>query len=317
MPQSRGVDTAYVEEQHDKLNLRFYFSRKYTDFLVGKSEQTPSLRYLPNSGLNMGLGVTHQNFTLNIAVPFGFLNPERKTDWPPYLDLQVHVYPTYWIIDLFGQFYNGFTVSDYPDGGESYLREDMKLRKVGFNANYLFSGDKISFAAAMLQSAIQKRSAWSPMVGFEAYRVMVKGDSLLLPSNEFVTGNFERADYIQFGPNAGLVGTLVFGKGFFLTGAASTNLGIGYSRFDRDSETKLWKVLPTYTLRGFAGYNAEKFSVNFNYVYKQLNLGNQFDFNQSANTGNYRINVIYKLNVSPKFQRTYAKFNPLRILSKK
>lgn len=312
--QKEKMDTSYVFSQTDKLLTRFYFSKKYTDFVINNPSTDRKLRYMPNSGLNVGLGATYQKFTLNIAVPLGFLNPDRQKDFPSSLDFQAHFYPTHWIIDLFGQFYNGYTISDFSGKDVSYLREDMKVRKLGFLASYVFNGQRVSIDAAMHNSSIQKRSAFSPLIGFEAYNVRAEGDSVIFPVEENYPNNFKKADYLHFGPNAGLVGTLVFGKGFFLTGALIGNLGAGYSRWDEDKGTITWQVIPGYSARGYAGFNNRKFSVNVNYVYKHLNLANQFDWDQSVNTGNYRLNFVYKFEVSDRFKKTFSKYNPLNLL---
>jgi hypothetical protein len=264
----------------------------------------------------MGVGVSFQKFTLNIAVPVSFLNPNRQEEWPMFLDLQAHMYPNKWIIDIFAQFYNGHFIRDFQNSGEDYLRRDIKAVKLGLSASYLLNGEKVSFEAAFHQTAIQKKSAFSPMVGFEAYRVRISGDSLVVPDELQIPGNYSRADFYQIGPSAGLVGTLVFGKGFFLTGAASGNLGLGFSKADQDKETRQVNLMAGYFLRGFAGYNGERFSINGSYVHKQLNLAKQQDVIQSANTGNYRINLIYKINPGPKFTKTYTKFNPKNILKR-
>jgi hypothetical protein len=311
--QSRGIDTTYIEEQPEKVILRAYVSRKYTE--LNYKDQFGV--YEPNSGLNLGVGFTFQKFTLNLAAPLSFLNPDRQEEWPAFLDLQSHIYPTNWIIDLFGQFYTGYIAKDYYATGEDYLRRDIRTVKLGISASYLLNGEKMSFEAAFHQTAIQKKSAISPMVGFEAYRVRIKGDDLILPEeNGAIPGNYSRGDFYQVGPSAGLAGTLVLGKGFFLTGAASGNLGLGFSKLDQDKDTRKVEVMTGYFLRGFAGYNGNRFSINGSYVYKHLDLNKQEDISQSANTGNYRINLVYKITPSKKFTDTYSRFNIVRFLDK-
>lgn len=312
-------DTSYVDMQPEKFLIRLYTSKKYTDLRVAVPGEGKDYRFMPNSGLNLGLGFTYQKFTLNVAGPFGFMNKSRYEDWPIYLDLQVHAYPKKLIIDFLGQFYNGYSIaSEYlSNTSEDYPREDMKLRTVGLNVNYLFNGEKLSLEAAFNQSHIQKRSAFSPFVGFEAYGGSVKGDSLLIPSSEMIglSSNFQKSSYFLAGPNAGLAGTLVFGRGFFLTGVASANLSLGYSDWENQNVTKKWGVVPTYFLRGFFGYNNDRFSINMNYVYKNSNLIKEEFFDNSINTGNYRVNLIYKINVGDKFKKGFQKVNPIRILS--
>lgn len=310
--QTKGIDTSYIEESPQTMALRFYVSRKYTDLDFGSQVG----RYEPNSGLNMGVGVSFQKFTLNVAVPFSIMNPNREKDWPSFLDLQSHIYPNKWIIDVFGQFYLGYYIRDFQDSGEDYFRKDIRAVKLGASASYVFNGDKISFEAAFHQTAIQKKSAFSPMLGFEAYRVRISGDSLIIPDALQIPGNYSRADFYQVGPSVGLAGTLVFGNGFFLTSAASGNVGFGFSKADQDKETRKVDLMTGYFLRGFAGYNGGRISINGSYLHKQLNLVKQQDISQSANTGNYRINLIYKINPGPKFTKTYTKVNPKNILQR-
>ncbi len=312
-------DTTYIEAHPEQINLRLYLSRKFTNLVVDVPDEKRRYVYQPNSGLNLGIGFTFQNFTLNMAFPVGFLNPNRYEDWPRFLDLQAHVYPRRMIIDFFGQFYQGYSIQKglFKNPSEDYQREDMKLTSIGLNFNYLFRGERISLAASYNQSAIQKKSAFSPFVGFEAYKGSMKGDSLLLPSYENPDAlNFKRSSYFQFGPNSGLAATLVFGKGFFVTLVGSVNLSIGYGEWENTFEIRRWSTIPTYFVRGFVGYNNRKFSVNANAVYKNLNLMKVGPFEQAVNTGNIRFNIIYKLNAGPKLDKNFKKVNPLRLIRK-
>jgi hypothetical protein len=312
-------DTTYIESHPEQINLRLYLSHKFTNFVVRVPEENRRYVYQPNSGLNLGVGFTYQNFTLNLAFPVGFLNPNRYKDWPRFLDLQSHIYSRKMIIDLFGQFYGGYSIQQkyLKNSTVDYLREDMRLNSVGINFNYLFKGERISIAASFNQSAIQKKSAFSPFVGFEVYGGGMKGDSLLLPSSENLDIlNFKRSSYFQFGPNTGAAATLVFGKGFFVTAVGSVNLSVGYGEWENTIEQKKWGAVPTYFIRGFVGYNNRKFSVNANAVYKNLNLINSGPFDQAVNTGNIRFNIIYKLDAGPKLEKGFRKVNPSRLLKK-
>lgn len=306
------IDSAYISYDEEVMVTRFYFSKKFTDFKIPEKE----VRYRPNTGLNAGLGFTYQKFTLNVAFPLSFLNPNREKDFPRFLDLQGHFYPVNWMVDFFGQFYSGYKIPDWQGSGNPYLRPDIGLLKVGIHVNYVFFGDRISINAAMHQSEIQKKSAISPLVGFEVYRARVSGDSLIIPEELAPDFNYSRADFMHLGPNVGVLGTLVFGKGFFVTGAFSGNLGAGHSWLDggngeRESD---WSILLGYHFRGYIGYNSSRFGFNLNYVYKNLNLNPIRELEQSADTGNYRFNFVYKIRPGEKFSKTFGKFNPTRIL---
>lgn len=306
------VDSTYIDYDEEVMVTRFYFSRKFTDFKIPEKE----VRYRPNSGLNTGIGFTYQRLTLNIAYPLLFINPNREKDFPSFFDLQGHFYPVNWMVDFFGQFYSGYKIPDWKGSGTSYLRPDIGLLKVGAHVNYVFFGDRISINAAMHQSEIQKKSAFSPLVGFEIYRARVSGDSLIIPQELTPDFNYSRADFLHLGPNLGFLGTVVFGKGFFATGAFSGNVGAGSSWLEGGNGRKEsdWSILLGYHFRGYIGYNGPKFGFNINYVYKNLNLNPIRQLEQSADTGNYRLNFVYKIRPGKKFAKTFGKFNPARII---
>src|SRR5580765_4574110 len=94
-------DTAYYETFPDKFAVRLFLSKKYVhlNFPSGRSAQ--DLEYKANPKLNLGVGVTIKNFSINLFNGFGFLNhkddPKGKTKG---FDLQIHVYPRKWSIDL-------------------------------------------------------------------------------------------------------------------------------------------------------------------------------------------------------------------------
>ncbi len=306
------IDSSYIELDHELLVARLYSSKKFTDFKIPENE----LRYRPNSGLNTGFGVSFQKFTLNIAGPLPIFNPNREKDFPRSLDLQGHFYPMKWIIDFFGQLYNGYKIPDWKESGQPYLRPDIELVKAGFHISHVFLGERISIAAAFNQTAIQKKSAISPLLGFEVYRAGISADSLVIPTELNPSFNYSKADFVHVGPNAGFLGTVVFGKGFFATAAFSGNIGLGNSwlRGNNNQIERDWGILLGYHFRGYIGYNGKNFGFNLNYVYKNLNLNPIRELEQSADTGNYRLNFVYKIRPGKNFQDRFRKFNPTRIL---
>ena len=304
-------DSSYVAEDPTVLVLRSYLSHKFTA-LYFPSE---NLTYQPNSGLNAGIGFTYQNLTLNLAFPPGFLNRNREADFPRFFDLQGHIYPKNWVIDFFGQFYKGYRIPNGIEDGVKYLRPDLDVLKVGIHANYIFKGDKISLPAAVHHSAIQKKSAVSPLLGFEFYRVQVGADSLILPSQLSPTVNYQSADFLHLGPNAGLIGTLVLGKGFFATGSLTGNLGLA-STWNSDAAAGNWKLGWGYHARAYIGYNGPRFGINVNYVYKTLALQPLENWIQEVQTGNYRLVLVYKIRPAQKFASSFAMYNPARIFLK-
>jgi hypothetical protein len=263
----------------------------------------------------MGMGFTFQKLTLNLAFPPGFFNRNREANFPRFFDLQGHFYPKNWVLDFFGQFYKGYRITDGIGKGAEYLRPDLDVLKIGLHANYILKGDEISLPAAVHHTGVQKKSAVSPVLGFEAYRVQLSADSLVLPTQLSIKQNFQQADFLQMGPNAGMIGTLVLGKGFFATGSFTGNLGV-VSNWNSDMTADNWNLGWGYHARAYIGYNGPRFGVNVNYVYKNLALQSLDNWTQEVQTGNYRFVLVYKIRPSQKFASSFTKYNPVRIFVK-
>jgi hypothetical protein len=306
----------YYEVFPTELTTRYYFSRKYTAWQVGDKTGGTTYRFEPNTTLNMGVGATYQNLTLNLAYGFDFLNPDLGQGDSKYLDLQAHMYPKKLVIDFFGQFYRCYHVANSAPFGSASDRftvlPDMRVRKLGASVQYLFNGDKLSLRAAFLQNEWQKKSAASALLGFEMYGGTAYNEGgMLLPSltNEQI-GRYDRSRFLEFGPNAGYVATLVIKRHFFLTGSVSTNLGVAYlSSFEGGQRETYWQVRPNLFARGFAGYNGRQWSVNINYVHNRVNLPSTKAYDNTIMTGNYRFNLVYRIAPGPKLGRSLGKLD--------
>ncbi len=312
------ADSLYYKDYPHLLTTRIYTSRKYTAFEVKHPDFPGKLNYTPTSTLNLGVGATYQDFTLNIAYGFGFMNPRREILETKYLDLQAHIYPKKFVIDLFGQFYNGYYLErQASQNGGPIIFPDMSVRKFGGNFQYLFNGDKISLKAAFLQSAWQQRSAGSLLAGFEIYGGSVQNPFPILPQGLYSGpfSDFNRLNFFQIGPNLGYVYTLVFFRRVFITGMASGNLSLGTQKIqDNIEEQGTWGLSSNMFLRGFVGYNSGRWSINANYVSNQVQLVKNSSFSNNLSTGNYRINFVYRFDVSPKLKSFLDQVHPKRFL---
>jgi len=305
---SQDADSTYYINFPRDLTTRIYTSRKFTSLLIKDKTTDRDFRFDPNSTFNLGVGLTYKGFTLNLAYGFNFLNPEIGKGPSKYFDFQTHLYPKYWVVDVFMQFYKGYHLADKAFVKESsngyYKFPDMRIQKVGANVQRLFNGDKISLRAAFLQTEWQKRSAGSLLAGMEIYGGGAFNPNGILP-NEFINPDrdFNEFRFFQFGPNAGYVHTFVIKKHFFITGSASTNLNLAYNTFEYpDQKSHSWGVNSNLFLRGYLGYNSEKWSINTNYVHNSVKLMGVEDFNNRFNTGNYRVNFVYRFAVGPKLK---------------
>ena len=93
-------DTSYYETFPDKLTTRVYLSQKFLKFAIPPSGKQTDIEYKANTKMNLGIGITYHNISANLFYGFAFLNKDTAKGKTKGLDLQVHVYPRNWAIDL-------------------------------------------------------------------------------------------------------------------------------------------------------------------------------------------------------------------------
>lgn len=303
-------DTAYYLSYEKQVTGRFYFSRKFTALVLRDGGHT--LRYRPNTSLNMGVGATYRWATLNLGYGFGFLNPERGRGDTRYLDLQFHSYGRKITVDVLGQFYRGFYLA--PKGraaaaeNDYYLRPDLAVNMWGGTIQYVVNHERFSYRAAFLQNEWQKKSAGSLLVGLEIYAGNVTADSTLVPTaidHSAALLNVNTVRFFEAGPSAGYAYTFVYRRNFFFTGAASLSLDVGTNTFrDREGKDRITGVSPNSLFRFSTGYNSGVWSVNCLYVSNVLRLAqNDRGRSLALNTGNFRVNLVYRFRPGKKIKK--------------
>ena len=304
-------DSSYYVSYDHQITSRFYFSKKYTSLGFRNTEDSYNLTFRPNTTLNMGVGATYKWATLNLAYGFGFLNPERGRGDTKYLDLQFHTYGRSFIVDFFGQFYRGFYLtsnSTNNPGKEYYLRPDLHVNHIGTSVQYILNHKKFSYRASFLQNEWQKKSAGTFIFGVEVYGGKIDADSTIVPTLVNTTEanrNITEIQFFEFGPNAGYAYSWIIKKHFFLTGSASISLDYGETTFsDRDGSRKATGVSPNTFFRAFGGYNSSKWAISLIYVTNAVRLPTESIERQIIlNTGNFRLNFIYRFAPSKKAKR--------------
>ena len=149
-------DSSYYTDYPGSLTTRIYFSQKYAPFIIPASGNKTDIQYTPNTQLNMGIGATYNNFSLNLSYGFGFLNNDDEKGKTKGLDIQLHLYPHKWAIDALGIFHKGNYL--YPIGyathnsASYYYRPDVKINLIGLAAYRVPNAEKFSYRAAMIQN---------------------------------------------------------------------------------------------------------------------------------------------------------------------
>jgi hypothetical protein len=270
-----------------------------------------NLRYRPNTTLNMGIGATYKSVTLNLAYGFGFLNPDVGHGKTNYLDLQFHKYGRKIIIDLFGQFYQGYYLSPKGHGtydGSYYVRPDLEINELGLSVQYVFNHKRFSYRASFLQNEWQKRSAGTFLIGFEGYFGNVMADSTLFPTaldQTIAARNYNRIDFFELGPALGYAYTLVVRRHFFLTGSVSAGINIGNTVLHQEPYNKNTFGLCLNTLyRTAIGYNSYRWAVSLYYISSNIRLaGSPSEERFQLNTNNLRLNFIRRFALGKKTKK--------------
>ena len=304
---TRGNDTTYYEYFPGSITTRFYFSQKYTAFTL-KAKDARDLRYLPNTTLNMGVGATYHNFSLNLAYGFPFLNQDDNKGDTKYLDLQGHFYKPATAIDFYGQFYKGYHLNggfNAPLGQDYYYRPDAKVTLIGLSYYHIFNSKRFSYRAAMIQNEWQKKSAGTLLAGAEAYYGIMKDDQPWVPidlSNNYPQAGINKVNYFSIGPGVGYAYTLVLFQHVYFTGSATANLNFNVTT--ENGNDGHFSVQPVTRWRAAAGYNGRVWNVSANWVADDLPFrGDNNESKYALQTGNYRFIIARRLYPGPKLKR--------------
>lgn len=267
-------DTSYYKTYPNSLTARFYFSQKYANLTFQSADDTKDLQYRANTKLNMGIGATYHNLTLNLALGFGFLNNDEEKGKTKSLDLQLHLFPKNWAADLLLIHYKGLHA--YPKGyaaansGTYYYRPDIKLNEFGVTAYRVANANKFSYRAAMVQNEWQTKSAGSLLYGGEIYYAGFKGDSTIIPakvSNSFSQASVSNFHFISLGPGIGYAYTIVAAKHLFIMGSVIANADINFATDEiNNAKTNKVSLEPAAVYKAAAGYNGNVWDVSVNWA---------------------------------------------------
>ncbi len=291
-------DTLYYHSFDHYITTRFYFSQKYAGLELEKAPNVSRFKYIPNTSLTMGVGVTYQSISVNLGYGFGFLNTDNNKGKTHYLDLQSHIYGRKWTIDLLAQLYKGYYLTpkglaaSNPQG--YYVRPDLRIRLFGASAYHLLNADRFSYRAAHLQNEKQRRSAGSILIGAEIYYGVIKADSSLVPSvlsENYGQKGIRRVDFIKLGPGIGYAYTFVINNDFFLTGSLCASLTLDYSyQHGSPSKAEKFEVNKGFIYRIVAGYDKNNWNINLALVGNQLGVAAATTKDKYLlSTGNFRL----------------------------
>lgn len=302
-------DSNYYTSYPRKLTTRFYFSKKYTSLTFPALNNENDLIYRPNTNLTMGVGATYNNLSLNLSYGFGFLNPDDEKGKTKSIDLELHVYPSKWAIDVLGIRHKGLHID--PKGyaalsaNDYYYRPDAVMMLAGISAYRVPNSKRFSYNAAMIQSEWQKKSAGSLLYGGEVYYGSLDADSALIPKtkeNLFAQAGIDKMQFFTIGAGGGYAYTLVVKEHFFATASLIANLDINFSTEESNTaRSKHTAVTPSFIYKAAIGYNHDSWIISANWAANALWVkGASSDKAYTVPTGNYRLILAKRISMKRK-----------------
>jgi hypothetical protein len=296
-------DTSYYETYPHTVTGRLFLSQKYIHLNFPASGNADDLEYKANAKLNMGIGVTVHGISINVFYGFSFLN--RKDDAKGEtkgLDVQLHLYPRKWAVDLLAVFPKGYYLDPKglaaADANSYYYRSDVRLTLIGLSAYRVPNKEKFSYRAAIVQTEWQKKSAGSVLFGGQAHYGIIKGDSALVPTkiqDGHPQAGLNKINFFSFGPGIGYAYTLVMAKHLFITGSLVGNLDLNFTNEKGTDKNNKVALSPAEVFKAAVGYNSSSWNVSVNWT------GNGLWFKGASSsesyfwpTGNYKLVIAKK-----------------------
>lgn len=299
------VDNGYYITYPNKAVVRAFISQKFAPLNI-RAKNHDDLYYRSNSKLGVGLGATYKSLTLNLGYGFPFLNRDQGKGETKGLDLQLHIYPKKWAIDLLGVFLKGYYLDPDDNNGlglaDYYQRPDVRRGLTGISVFRVPNAGKFSYKASVVHSEWQTKSAGSVLYGGEAYYGVVRADSALVPgkvSNNFDQAGIKTFHFFNVGPGIGYAYTFVLDGHFFISGSAIASAHFNFVSEQKasDKQTKA-SVTPGAVYKAGIGYNSSTWSVSANILGNALFSGSVASPNKYyLPTGNYRFTVAKKINI--------------------
>jgi len=286
------VDSTYIRDYERNLSVSGLITKKFINLSQDIDSKTSKM-YLPNNPPTIGLGISLKNTVVSFSYGYGFdfmrdkSKGKTKIDW----DIQFHHYNRYFVVDVFYQKYKGFYEDD--DANKNYIIcPDLKIRKSGVFAQYIFNNKKFSYKSAFNQTQKQIKSAGSWLLGGTVYTTKITSDSSFVYRGKNSFRNF------QFGVNVGYAYNWVLGRYWFISGSVSTGIAFGSERFSTFGKDKL-EVQPTVFPRMAFGYDRNNWSLGFSYVSDILFHINEDDDAIGIFSGNFEVKFVKRFYLDP------------------
>ena len=294
----------YYDDYSNMLGLFLYAKQKYTSLAIYDKNLNKSIEYTPNKQLNVGFGFNYKWVGIGIAFKLGFLNNDdelygktKRMDW------QTNIYLNRAVFDFYLQHYKSFYVDNPTDvfsgwkgDNNPYVRPDIESISLGLSGMYVFNHDHFSYKAAFLQTAVQKKSAGSFLLGGSVFIQGLSADSSIFPSQSDFSylPPITNHSAIYYGVLTAYAYNFSIRDYYFISISLSASLSLGNTATMHEDGAVHVAWVPTIHLqpRMAFGYNKPKWYAGISFVRDSYFEGSDIvdtsvDF--SFNSGNFRL----------------------------
>ena len=267
----RNHDTTYIKSYADKFGLKLVAVNKYNYFTLIDKNTNNRLRYRPELGINLGLGIAYKWFAFDLVFNFGIRENQYFTN-EDFFDFQGKIFSSKQYIEATLQYYYGYQTDNMSEISEdAKVRKDIRTINYGLQYLHAFNYDKFSIKAPFILNDHQRKSAGSVIGGFGFSLNIMDADSSVIPqelSNDFSEKlHLRDLNTINLTANAGYMYSFVYKEHFFLTLGLIPGLTISYGDYWTHERQRL-KLNLSYNIKTMnaIGYNGEKIYGGFQLV---------------------------------------------------
>ena len=299
----RNHDSTYITSFADRFAVKFVAVNKLTYFRIRDRNNNTILRYRPEYGVNLGVGISYKWFAIDIVFNIG-LREDKNFENSEFFDFQGRVFSSKQFIEASLQYYYAYelgTISGIDEDVSeiSRAREDIRTISFGLQYLYAFNYDKFSLKAPFILNEIQRKSAGSFIFGASFAFFSMNADSSIVPTalTDYFDQKLHLIDFsaISLAANFGYMYTFVLKEHFFLTLGfiPGLNFNLGDSKADSREMFK-WNV--SYKLKSMnaIGYNSKRFYTGIQLVVDWNNVPIEKNLSMLFSNGSSKLFVGYR-----------------------
>ena len=186
----RDQDTGYINNLSDQWAVRLLAVNKYNYFQLRDNLNKSSLRYRPEVGVNLGLGVSYKWFALDLTFDFGLRENKQLID-DKFFDFQGKVFTSKQLLSLTIQYYYGYYITKQSGISQTLSdiqkqRNDIRKINLGLQWLYAFNYERFSMKAPFVFNEMQRKSAGSIVTGVDLSLFVIDGDSIIVPASVLI-----------------------------------------------------------------------------------------------------------------------------------